>query len=145
MSCLIEDWGFRPELLEYVKTHHRGTHRIHVTKEYHPERELFIQKAEEAFDRFGIERNGIVVNLSIQKPEEGEGYHRDYPHRHLPTIIHYLDPSDVPTPLHIFEGDEIQEVVPRPGMAVFVPDQVLHGVPRHKGTRDRIQIIAVAK
>lgn len=141
-----EQWGENPELLEYVKDNHSREHRIHVTTDDHPLIEDFVSRANAAFDRLKVERRDIVVCMSIQKPEEGDGYHQDYPHTHRAVLIYYLDPSDVPTPLHIFEGDEvIEELVPEAGLMAYVPDNVSHGVPRHKGTKERIQIIAAAK
>lgn len=142
----LEDWEFRQELLDYVKKNHKGTHRAFAIEDDNPERLAFLDKAKKSFDDRGVKYRGVVTFLSVQVPEAGEGYHRDYPHEHLPVLIHYLDPSDVPTPLHVFEdGRVVEEVVPYPGLTVYVPNQLSHGVPKHKGTRPRIQIIAMAK
>ena len=141
-----EEWGENQGLLDYVKENHPREHRIHATTDDDPLVADFRKRAEETFDRLGVVRRGIVVCLSIQKPEEGDGYHQDYPHTHRAVLIYYLDPSDVPTPLHIFDGEVVvEEVVPHAGLMAYVPDNVSHGVPRHKGSRERIQIIAAAK
>ena len=89
----------------------------------------------------------IKVWLSIQEPNTGEGYEKGYPHVHFPlyanTLVHYLDPGDIPTPLHIFEGDTvIEEIFPEPGLTVFMPNSLKHGVLINRGTKNRVQMIA---
>jgi hypothetical protein len=140
-----EEWGANPDLLDYVKSSHKGW-RVIAVEDDNPHRIAFKERAEQWFDELGVVRRSVVTFLSIQPPERGDGYAEAYPHSHNDVIIYYLDPSDVPTPLHIFdEGKVVDEVVPYAGLSVYVPKQVLHGVPKHKGERDRIQIIAMAK
>lgn len=141
-----EEWGENPELLEHIKRTHPGGHRLYQDLDNPPIQQEFKKRAEETFTRLGVEFRDVIVFLSSQAPEEGDGYHRDYPHTHRAVLIYYLDVSDVPTPLHIFEGNKvIEELVPHNGLMAYVQDHVQHGVPKHKGTTNRIQIIAAAK
>lgn len=147
-NILIEDWGFDPALLDYVKSNFTGGFRVTAVADENPLRLSFKERAANKFDDLGDSYRDITTFLSVQRPEKGDGYGEGYPHAHNPVIIHYLDPSDDPTPLHVFEkenGKLIDEIIPKSGMAVYVPGWVWHGVPKHKGTTPRIQIIAMVK
>lgn len=148
----VEKWRSKKAWLEYVLNFHPGKFRAEVTQDDEPARLDFLKRAQKAFDERGHEYTKILTFTSIQHYAEGEGYDIGYPHRHYPdegmTMIHYLDPSDDPTPLHIFDkedGEVIQEIVPEKGLTVFLPHTVWHGVPKHKGTTPRVQFIAMAK
>lgn len=82
--------------------------------------------------------------VSIQRPEDGDGYTKGYPHVHYPldamTLVHYLQPGDNPAPLIIGE----HRVIPEQGLTVFMMNSVEHGVLKNNGTTDRIQLIATA-
>lgn len=148
----VEKWRQNKKWLEYVLKYHPGVFRAEVTQDDHPARLSFLKKAQKAFDDRGHQYSRILTFTSIQKPVDGEGYDIGFPHRHYPdggmTLVHYLDPSDVPTPLHIFDregGEIVQEIIPEPGLTVFLPHEVWHGVPKHKGSTPRVQFIAMAK
>lgn len=147
----IVDWTFDPALLEYVKEFHKGQGRVERIVDEHPVRLAFQKRAEEEFTKRGIGYNYVKTYLSVQKPVEGPGYDVGYPHIHVPltgtTLIHYLDPGDVPAPLHILDaedGNVIMEFFPEPGKTVFIRHDVWHGVLKNQGTKPRIQIIASA-
>lgn len=87
--------------------------------------------------------------VSVQLPEEGDGYASGYPHTHEPphawTLVHYLQPGDVPAPLDIFDAGQIVETIyPEPGLTVMFRNDVLHGARKNKGTTARVQLIATA-
>lgn len=93
----------------------------------------------------------IKTWVSVQVPEDGDGYAHGYPHTHEPadgvTLVHYLDPGDVPAALEIFsaESDRVIEIIePERGLTVFMANAVRHGVRKNRGTRDRVQLIATA-
>lgn len=148
-SLTKEQWGYDPAWLEYVKQAWSGTGRVELVKDDSSCRLEFLEAAEKAFTRNKIPYSYVKTYLSIQVPAEGEGYDEGFPHIHYPlhgtTLIHYLQPGDIPSPLHIFDGDEVvEEIFPEPGLTVFVPHNIYHGVPKNKGTTDRIQLIASA-
>ena len=145
-----EEWGFDPAWLEYVKRFHPGGGRVMRVNDDEPERVAFEQRSAQAFTERNIPFSYIKTYVSIQKPQEGGGYDPGYPHQHSPlsgtTLVHYLDPSDVPTPLHIMDDEKnvIEEIIPKVGMTVYIPHHIWHGVPKHKGSTPRIQLIASA-
>lgn len=146
-----QTWDFHPEWLEHVKrTWKEGIGRVQQVKEETPETLAFKEKAREAFIKEGIKiKSYIKTYISIQKPEDGDGYAKDYPHIHYPldatTLVHYLEPGDKPAPLDIFDGDTIIETIyPKRGLTVFMPNDLRHGVRKNNGTTDRIQLIATA-
>lgn len=148
-----EHWGFNPDWLEYVKrtwrTHHDGNGRVQQIKVDTKESDEFKERAAQAFSGQGISFRTVKTYLSIQVPKEGEGYDIGYPHIHYPltatTLVHYLQPGDLPAPLHIFDGDQVvEEIYPEQGMTVFMPNSLMHGVLKNNGTIDRIQLIATA-
>lgn len=150
ISLTKEAWIFNPSWLDYVLSTWSGAGRVQLVNDDSPERLEFLAASEEAFKRIGVSFRYVKTYLSIQKPSKGEGYDEGFPHVHYPlnatTLIHYMQPGDVPAPLHIFDGDEVVETIfPEPGLTVFVPNSTLHGVLRNKGTTDRIQLIATAR
>lgn len=147
----ITQWDFDPALLEYVKTYHMGQGRVERIVDENPLRVAFEQKAKDEFTNRGIAFDYVKTYLSVQKPVKGAGYDLGYPHQHVPltgtTLIHYLDPGDVPAPLHIldaFDGNVLMEFIPEPGKTVFIRHDIWHGVLKNQGTKPRIQIIASA-
>jgi len=147
----IVDWGFDPSWLEYVLKFHPGGGRVMRTADDEPVRLAFLKRAEESFKERNIPFNYVKTFVSIQKPVEGSGYDLGFPHQHSPlsgtSLVHYLDPGDVPSPLHILDdqyGKVIFEFYPEPGKTVFLPHHLWHGVPKNNGTTNRIQLIASA-
>lgn len=144
-----EYWPFKESWLNYVKQEWHDTGRVQLVNDPTLERLEFHDTAWEAFNRRGIDFNYVKTYLSVQIPKTGEGYDDQFPHVHYPlyatTLIHYLQPGDKPAPLDILEGDEVLETIyPEPGLTVFVPNNVLHGVRINQGTIPRIQLIATA-
>ena len=147
----IEDWGYNPAWLEYVLDAHPRNGRVSRTDDDHPARLEFKERARQAFDEKEISYSYIKTYVSIQSPSEGGGYDPGYPHQHSPlsgtSLIHYLQPGDVPAPLHVLDdekGSVIFEYFPERGMTVFMPHHLWHGVLKNHGKEDRIQIIASA-
>lgn len=146
---IVEDWGFKPEWLEYVISNHQGRGRVELVNDGSTCRLDFLEKARDGFLRNGFTVKQMKTYVSVQKPSELEGYAEGYPHIHYPTdgvtLIHYLQPGDVPAPLHVFIGNEVvEEIVPVAGKTVYMPHNVKHGVMQNKGTIDRVQFIATA-
>jgi len=144
-----EHWKYNPDWLDYVKTAWEGRGRVELVKDNSEHRLAFMQAAKEAFTKLGFPLSYVKTYLSVQKPEVGEGYAEQYPHVHYPldgmTLVHYLQPGDNPAPLDIFEGGEVVETIyPEPGLTVFMPHDLKHGVRKNNGTTDRIQLIATA-
>lgn len=144
-----ERWEFKPEWLEYVKRTWQGRGRVELVADETPERLAFHAKAKEAFLAQNIPTRMVKTYLSCQLPEKGDGYAEQYPHIHHPlsatTLVHYLQPGDIPAPLDIFEGDQVVEtIVPEAGLTVFIPNSTMHGVRKNQGTMPRIQLIATA-
>lgn len=142
-----EYWKFNQEWLDYIKRTWTGIGRVQQVKEDSPERLSFQERAKRAFELKGIAASYVKTYISIQVPKDGEGYDEQYPHTHEPknatTLIHYLQPGDKPAPLDIFDGDEVIETIyPEKGLTVFMPNSILHGVRKNKGTTNRIQFIA---
>jgi len=144
-----EHWPFRQSWLDYVIRTWQGVGRVEQIKTDTPESIEFKERAFEAFFNQGIDFRYVKAYISIQVPKDGTGYDDGYPHIHYPldaiTLVHYLQPGDVPAPLHIFEGETvIEEVYPEPGLTVFMPNDLKHGVLKNNGTINRIQLIATA-
>lgn len=144
-----EYWTLQPEWLEYVKATWNGSGR--VQKDYTDALEItqFRERASQGFKDQGVSFKHVKSYISIQLPGSGVGYDDHYPHTHAPstatTLIHYLQPGDVPAPLDIFEGEEVIETIyPEPGLTVYVPNSTMHGVRINQGTTPRIQMIATA-
>ena len=82
-------------------------------------------------------------------PTDEAGWDEGYPHRHHDdtalTLVHYIDPGDLPTPLYILEDEMMIEVIyPEKDMSVFIPNGIEHGVRKNNGTRNRVAMIATA-
>lgn len=144
-----EHWEFRQSWLDYVKSSWKGNGRVELVNDDSPERIEFRERAKSAFISIGFPARTVKTYLSVQKPESGDGYAEQYPHVHYPldglTLVHYMQPGDLPAPLDIFDGDNVIEtIIPEPGLTVFIPHNVLHGARKNNGTIDRIQLIATA-
>ena len=143
-----EKWKFNKKWLDYVLENWKpNTGRVQQVKEFDEISTEFMEKARSAFKKKGLFHKTIKVWISVQEPNDGEGYEQGYPHVHYPlyanTLVHYLDTGDVDTKLHIFDGDKvIEEVTPKKGMTVFMANDLKHGVLKNKGTKNRIQMIA---
>lgn len=148
-----EQWEFRPEWLEWVREVWLGG-RGRVQQQYpdnpHPCRAEFALRAAVAFGDRGIPAREIKTWVSVQQPESGSDYADGYPHVHYPldgvTLVHYLQASDRAAQLEILDDDDVvvEVVNPERGMTVFMPNSLRHGVRRHHGSSDRIQLIATA-
>ena len=144
-----EEWGFRQSWLDYVKSAWRGIGRVELVTDGSLERLEFKEMARESFERLGFPIDYIKTYLSVQQPEKGHGYAEQYPHTHEPsnglTLVHYLQPGDKPAPLDIFDNSEVVETIyPTPGLTVFMPNDIMHGVRKNSGLENRIQLIATA-
>ena len=148
-----EYWRLRPEWLRWVRqVWVEGKGRVqqqYPAEPDHPDRVAFAERATDAF----LARNIPVVNLktwvSVQVPEDGDGYAHGYPHVHHPldgvTLVHYLQVTDEPAMLDIFDGDLVVETIrPAIGLTVFMPNSLRHGVRKQHGRGDRVQLIATA-
>ena len=146
---ITERWEFRQEWLDYVKRSWQAVGRVELVSDDSPERVAFRDQAHQAFTRQGIPVGFVKTYLSVQEPEEGQGYAAQYPHIHHPldatTLIHYLQPGDKPAPLDVFEdGKVVETIYPEPGLTVFMPHTTWHGARKNNGTTNRIQLIATA-
>lgn len=144
-----ERWELRHDWLAYVQRIWKGLGRVELVSDDSPERLSFQARARRAFEERGIPARTVKTWVSVQTPEPGEGYAEQYPHTHSPssgvTLVHYLQPGDVPAPLDIFDGDRVMETIyPEEGLTVFMPNSVLHGVRKNQGMQNRIQLIATA-
>jgi hypothetical protein len=148
-----EYWGFNPDWLDYVKRSWipdlQGDGRVQQIKYDSKESQEFKERAAVAFSNYGLTFRTVKTYLSIQIPKQGAGYDDGYPHIHYPlnatTLVHYLQPGDVPAPLHIFDDEKvIEEFYPEKGWTVFMANDLKHGVLKNNGTIDRIQLIATA-
>ena len=143
----VVDWGFNPQWLEYVERSWPGGARVLRTVDDDPARLSFEAKCAEEFGEF----SQIKTFISVQEPKEGSGYDTGFPHIHAPldgiSLVHYLQTGDNPAPLHIFDGENgkvVEELIPEVGKTVIIPNNVWHGVPLHKGSINRIQMVAIA-
>lgn len=138
-----EMWPFRQEWLDWARAAWVPGGRVQQQKDDHPARLSFVEAAASAFKGRCSFRH-IKTWVSVQKPEFGGGYAYGFPHTHQPahglTLVHYLQPGDMPAPLIIGE----HRVIPEPGLTVFMPNTLEHGVLKNNGTLDRIQLIATA-
>lgn len=144
-----EEWGFRPHWLDWVNEVWAGRGRVEQQHAGHPSQAEFRDRAEQAFNDRRFPFFHVKTWVSVQVPENGEGYAPGYPHIHKPdhglTLVHYLQTGDTPAPLDIFDGEDVIETVtPTPGLAVFMPNTLKHGVRKHHGPKPRIQLIATA-
>jgi len=146
-----EYWEFHPEWLEYVKRTWEGRGRVEQIKVQTEESRAFRERSKRAFTNRGIPCKHVKTYLSTQVPVEGEGYDEQYPHIHYPlnatTLIHYLQPGDVPAPLDVLESETgvvIETIYPEQGLTVFMPHKIWHGARKNHGTQNRIQLIATA-
>jgi hypothetical protein len=144
-----EYWSFNQHWLDYVIRTWQGRGRVEQIKAETPESIEFRKRAFQSFFEQGVDFRYVKTYLSVQVPKQGEGYDEQYPHTHVPdyatTLVHYLQPGDVPAPLDVFDGDKVIETIyPEPGLTVFIPNSTLHGVRKNQGTTNRIQLIATA-
>ena len=143
-----ETWEFNQDWLDFVNASWLpDTGRVQQIKEHNELTTAFMEKARESFKSKGLNHRIIKVWISIQEPNEGDGYEEGYPHIHYPlngnTLVHYLDPGDKPAPLHILvDGEVVEEVYPESGLTVFMPNDLWHGVLKNNGTKNRVQMIA---
>lgn len=136
-------------LLEYVERVWAGCGRVERVDDDSPERKRFIERAHKAFVEAGFPVVKIRTWVNVQVPMEGSGYDPGYPHVHHDnqalTLVHYIDPGDVPACLDILDGDKVVETItPEANLTVFIPNGVWHAVHRNNGTRNRVAMIATA-
>lgn len=144
-----EYWPCRYEWYDYVNRVWAGSGRVEQRKEDSPERLQFERRAREAFESLNFPVKTIKTWVSVQVPSQGDGYCDEYPHVHYPldgmTLVHYLSPGNRPAPLHIIvDGEVVEEIFPEPGLTVFMPNDLEHGVLHNRGTTNRVQMIATA-
>ena len=146
-----EYWDYHPEWLEYVKRTWEGRGRVEQIKVQTEESLAFRDRAKRAFKERRVIFSHVKTYLSTQVPEKGEGYAELYPHIHYPltatTLIHYLQPGDIPAPLDVLEsetGAVIETIFPEKGLTVFMPHTTWHGARKNHGIENRIQLIATA-
>lgn len=147
-----EQWGDHPEWLGWVGEvwqENRGRVQQQYPHDPHPCRAAFADRATLAFRQKGVPVRWLKTWVSVQLPEDGEGYADEYPHVHYPldgtTLVHYLQTGAEPAVLDIFDGDDVIEtVVPTVGLTVFMPNDLRHGVRKHHDPVNRVQVIATA-
>ena len=142
-----EQWEFHPEWKDYVLDKWEGKGRVEQVKD--DSIQPFRDRAIQAFKEFGFEFKQVKTWINVMTPEDGEGYSKGYPHIHYPltglTLVHYLEPGENKTPLHILIDDEVVEkVYPEKGLTVFMPNDLWHGVLRNTGKDKRVAMIATA-
>lgn len=126
-----------------------GIGRVQEVRDDSPERLAFAEMAKANFEKRGVPVVRLRTWLNVQLPDPGEGYDKGYPHVHADetavTLVHYIDPGDVPADLHIFDGDEVEHVItPEAGKTVYMPNGVKHGVLKNQGNSPRVAMIATA-
>lgn len=137
------------DLLGYVERVWKGIGRVEIVNDDSPERARFMARATQAFIEAGFPIARLRTWVNVQVPNPGPGYDPGYPHVHQDnralTLVHYIDPADVPAPLDILDGDTVVETVtPEPNLTVFIPNGIWHAVRRNNGTRNRVAMIATA-
>lgn len=136
-------------LLDYVARTWKGAGRVEIVSDDTPERQRFVERAHRAFTEAGFPVARIRTWVNVQVPRDGPGYDPGYPHVHQDnralTLVHYIDPGDVPAALDILDGEVVVEtVVPEENLTVFIPNGVWHAVRRNNGARNRVAMIATA-
>lgn len=136
-------------LLDYVEQVWKGLGRVERVEDDSPECRRFMDRAHKAFVEAGFPVKRIRTWVNVQVPSPGEGYDPGYPHVHQDeralTLVHYIDPGDVPAPLDILDdGRVVETITPETNMTVFIPNGVWHAVHRNNGTRNRVAMIATA-
>jgi len=136
-------------LLAYVERVWTGAGRVERVEDDSPERKRFVERARRAFLEAGSPVARIRTWVNVQVPLAGTGYDPGYPHVHQDatalTLVHYIDPGDVPAPLDILDdGRVVATVTPEANLTVFIPNGVWHAVRRNNGTRNRVAMIATA-
>jgi len=137
------------DLLGYVLNVWRGDGRVEEVKDDTPERKRFAERAWRSFVERDFPVHRVRTWVNVMAPDPGKGWDKGYPHSHADStalsLIHYIDPGDVPTPLHILEGHDIVETIyPEDNLTVFMPNGVLHGVYKNNGARNRVAMISTA-
>lgn len=138
------------DLLAYVQRVWRGDGRVEHVTDDSPERLRFAERARAAFVARDFPVHRIRTWVNVQVPREGDGYDPGYPHSHADptalTLVHYIDPGDIPAPLDVFDAQAqaIETIYPEANMTVFIPNGVVHGVRKNSGTRNRVAMIATA-
>jgi hypothetical protein len=146
---VVREYWEPQDLLAYVLRVWRGTGRVERVEDDSPERLRFHARAWQAYVEAGFPVARIRTWVNVQVPCDGLGYDPGYPHVHQDeralTLVHYIDPGDVPAPLDILGGDKVIETVtPEANLTVFIPNGVWHAVRRNNGTRPRVAMIATA-
>lgn len=137
-------------LLEYVLGRWKGLGRVEqIDHDDSPEHLRFKDRAYQAFVETGFPIKRVRTWVNVQIPRDGPGYDPGYPHVHQNeaalTLVHYIDPGDVPAALDILDGDRVVEmVVPEANLTVFIPNGIWHAVRKNNGTRKRVAMIATA-
>lgn len=138
-----ENWEYNPSWRQYVLDRWEGKGRVEQIKD--DSLEDFRELSRQAFLRQGFPVKQVKTWINCMVPDNGSGYDKGYPHVHYPlnglTLVHYLDDSD--TKLDIFDGDKvIEEIKPKRGLTVFMPNDLKHGVHKHNGKTKRLALIA---
>jgi hypothetical protein len=149
-SPVVREYWEPLGLLDFVLGRWTGAGRVEqIESDDSPEHLKFMERAWRAFEdaRFPIRRLRTWVNVQI--PREGPGYDPGYPHVHQRndalTLVHYIDPGDVPAPLDILDGETVVETIyPEANLTVFIPNGIWHAVRKNNGTRNRVAMIATA-
>lgn len=149
-------WGVYREfweplgLLDYVLRTWKGQGRVEqINEDETPDHIRFRERAWRAFREVGFPICRLRTWVNVQIPREGPGYDPGYPHVHQNeralTLVHYIDPGDVPASLDILDGEKVIEtIVPEANLTVFIPNGILHAVRKNNGTRKRVAMIATA-
>lgn len=147
-ECYAERWAaplFKWKELA-VKEWNPAKHRLQNMT--HTElRRQFIRYAESRLKHWNLPHKRIRAWVNIMPPTDREGWEETYPHAHddggSMSVILYLQADKDHPPLDIFDGDELVHTIrPEPGMAVYMPDGVMHGVRENNGKRARIALVA---
>lgn len=136
-------------LLPYVERVWHGVSGVQRVEDESPERKRFIDRAWQAFEEAGFPIRRLRTWINVQVPLVGQGYDPGYPHVHQRddalTLVHYIDPGDVPALLDILDGGRVTETVtPEANLTVFIPNGIWHAVHKNNGTRNRVGMIATA-
>lgn len=146
-QSLVEEWGPLP-IRDWILRTWKGNGRVEEVSCDDPERQLFLDRAKQAFEDRDIPAKRIRTWLNVMLPDEQLGFDVGYPHVHqnnkATTLVHYVDAGDNPPGLDIIRGEDVEKLIPQTGQTIFIPNGVWHGVYRNNGSRPRVAMIATA-
>lgn len=137
-------------LLEYVLRTWKGLGRVEqINSDDSPEHLRFVERCWQSFRDADFPITRLRTWVNVMPPTTATGYDQGYPHVHQHnqalTLVHYIDPGDLPAPLDILDDGKIVEtIIPTPNLTVFIPNGIWHAVHRNNGTRSRVAMIATA-